>query len=88
MRLEQPSLEPKLGCAHSRATRRGPDLGDRQIVYLPAKDDEGLFVQRTVQLGAPVGDGYAVRSWLRPGDVVVTEGSFFLRAEAVRNHPS
>lgn len=63
-------------------------LGDRQVVYLPAKDDEGKFVQRSVKLGPPIGDGYAVLAGLSPGEVVVTEGSFFLRAEAVRNNPS
>lgn len=63
-------------------------LGDRHVVYLPAKDDEGRFVQRSVKLGPPTGDGYAVFSGLQPGEVVVTEGSFFLRAEAVRNAPS
>jgi RND family efflux transporter MFP subunit len=63
-------------------------LGERHVVYLPAKDDEGKFVQRVVTLGPPVGDGYAVLAGLSPGEVVVTEGSFFLRAEAVRNSPS
>ncbi|MGH7413369.1 MAG: efflux RND transporter periplasmic adaptor subunit [Candidatus Rokuibacteriota bacterium] len=64
-------------------------LGDRQVVFLPVKDEEGKFVQRTVRLGEPVGDaGYAVVSGLEPGDTVVTEGSFFLRAESVRNAPS
>jgi RND family efflux transporter MFP subunit len=64
-------------------------LGDRQVVFLPVKDEEGKFVQRTVKLGEPVGEtGYAVLGGLSPGDMVVTEGSFFLRAESVRNAPS
>ncbi|MEX2222899.1 MAG: efflux RND transporter periplasmic adaptor subunit [Candidatus Rokuibacteriota bacterium] len=64
-------------------------LGDRQVVFLPVKDEEGKFVQRTVRLGEPVGEaGYAVLAGLSPGDVVVTEGSFFLRAEGLRNSPS
>jgi RND family efflux transporter MFP subunit len=64
-------------------------LGERQIVFLPVKDDEGKFIQRTVRLGEALGDaGYAVLRGLSPGDVVVTSGSFFLRAEAVRNGPS
>jgi cobalt-zinc-cadmium efflux system membrane fusion protein len=63
-------------------------LGDRHVVYVPAKDDEGKFIQRSVKLGPPTADGYAVLSGLQPGEVVVTEGSFFLRAEAVRNSPS
>jgi membrane fusion protein, heavy metal efflux system len=63
-------------------------LGDRHVVYLPVKDDEGRFIQRSVKLGPPTADGYAVLAGLQPGEVVVTEGSFFLRAEAVRNSPS
>jgi RND family efflux transporter MFP subunit len=64
-------------------------LGDRQVVFLAVKDEEGKFIQRAVRLGESVSDaGYAVLSGLNPGDVVVTEGSFFLRAESVRNSPS
>lgn len=64
-------------------------LGDRQVVFLPVKDDEGKFIQRTIRLGEPVSDaGYAVLSGLCPGDLVVTEGSFFLRAESIRNNSS
>ena len=60
-------------------------IGDRQIVFVAAPDEEGKFVARTVRLGSPAGDGYLVLSGLKRGDVVVTEGSFFLRAEALKN---
>jgi RND family efflux transporter MFP subunit len=63
-------------------------LGDRQVVFVAAKGEEGKFIQRTVRLGPPVGESYAVVSGLRPGDTVVTEGSFLLRAESTRNAPS
>ena len=63
-------------------------LGDRQVVFVAAKDEEGKFIKRTVRLGPPVGEFYAVVSGLRPGDTVVTEGSFLLRAESTRNAPS
>jgi RND family efflux transporter MFP subunit len=63
-------------------------LGDRQVVFVAAKDEAGKFIQRTVRLGASVGKSYAVISGLRPGDTVVTEGSFLLRAESARNSPS
>jgi membrane fusion protein, heavy metal efflux system len=62
-------------------------LGDRQVVFLPARDEEGKFTQREVRLGAPVDGGYTVLSGLRPGDLVVTDGSFFLRSESLRNAP-
>jgi membrane fusion protein, heavy metal efflux system len=63
-------------------------LGDRQVVFVAAKGEDGKFIQRTVRLGPPVGESYAVVSGLRPGDAVVTEGSFLLRAESTRSAPS
>ena len=60
-------------------------VGDRQVVFVPAKDEDAKFLQRTVRLGPLVGEFYVVLSGLSPGDVVVTEGSFLLRAEATRN---
>jgi len=63
-------------------------LGERMVVYLPVKDEEGKFIQREIRVGQPIGDRYTVLAGLRPGDVVVTEGSFFLRAESLRNSPS
>jgi RND family efflux transporter MFP subunit len=62
-------------------------IGERHVVYLPQKDEEGRFRQRTIRLGRPLGDAYAVLDGLRPGELVVTTGSFFLRAEAIRNNP-
>jgi cobalt-zinc-cadmium efflux system membrane fusion protein len=63
-------------------------VGDRQVVFVPAKDEDAKFIQRTVRLGPLVGEHYVVLSGLKPGDVVVTEGSFLLRAERARNAPS
>ena len=63
-------------------------MGDRQVVFVAAKVDERKFIQRTVRLGPLVGDSYAVVSGLRPGETVVTEGSFLLRAESTRNAPT
>lgn len=63
-------------------------IGDRQVVFVPVKDEAGKFVQRQVRLGGQVGDGYRVLSGIGPGEAVVTEGSFFLRAESLRNAPS
>lgn len=47
----------------------------------------GRFVEREVQLGEAAGDQVAVRSGVQPGDVVVTTGSFSLRAERERVAP-
>jgi len=63
-------------------------VGDRQVVFVPAKNEDAKFIQRTVRLGPLVGEHYVVLSGLSPGDVVVTEGSFLLRAESARNAPS
>jgi multidrug efflux pump subunit AcrA (membrane-fusion protein) len=63
-------------------------IGDRHVVYIPVKGEEGKFLQRVVRLGAPVGAGYAILSGVKPGEHVVTEGSFFLRAESLKNAPS
>src|SRR5215467_6361282 len=63
-------------------------IGARQVVFVPAPDEEGKFLARTVQLGPLRGDRIAIRSGVQPGEVVVTEGSFFLRAEMLRNAPT
>src|SRR6266436_6000601 len=63
-------------------------VGERQVVFLPAPDEEGKFVARTIQVGPFRGDFATVRSGVEPGEVVVTEGSFFLRAEMLRNAPA
>jgi RND family efflux transporter MFP subunit len=60
-------------------------IGDRQVVFVAVQGEEGKFVQRQVRLGLPVGDQYTILSGVQPGETVVIEGSFFLRAEALRN---
>ena len=62
-------------------------IGDRQVVFVPAGNEDGKFIQRQVRLGSPIGDNYTVLSGLKPGETIVTEGSFFLRAEVLRNAP-
>jgi RND family efflux transporter MFP subunit len=59
-------------------------IGDRSVVYVPAEGEEGKFVERAVKLGPPAGDFVPVLDGLKPGDKVVTDGSFYLRAEAAR----
>jgi len=63
-------------------------LGERHVVFIPVPDEEGKFVPRTVQVGPSRGAFATIRSGVEPGEDVVTEGSFFLRAEMVRNAPS
>jgi RND family efflux transporter MFP subunit len=59
-------------------------VGERTVVYVAADDAEGRFIERSVKLGSAAGEFVQVVDGLRPGERVVTEGSFFLRAEAAR----
>ena len=59
-------------------------VGDRAVVYVPVEDSQGQFVERPVKLGPGVGDLVQVLDGVKPGERVVTDGSFFLRAEATR----
>jgi RND family efflux transporter MFP subunit len=62
-------------------------IGERHFVFLPVKNNEGSFVLHEVRLG-PAADGhYSVLEGLRLQDEVVTDGSFILKAESVRQHP-
>ena len=63
-------------------------IGRHQVVFVAVPDQEGTFVQRTVKLGPLAGESYTLLQGLEPGAVVVTEGSFFLRAESLRNAPA
>ena len=60
------------------------NVGDRTVVYLANPKDPGTFVEREVRLGQTSGEQVEVVSGLQPADVVVTEGSFFVRAERER----
>ncbi len=63
-------------------------IGEQQVVFVPTPDEEGKFLSRPVQVGPSRGDLVTIRSGVQPGEVVVTEGSFFLRAEMLRNAPA
>ena len=59
-------------------------IGDKTVVYTPVEGEEAKFTERPVKLGSSRGDLVQVLDGLKPGDKVVTNGSFFLRAEATR----
>jgi RND family efflux transporter MFP subunit len=59
-------------------------IGERAVVYVVADGDETRFVERAVKLGPPSGDFVEVIQGIKSGERVVTEGSFFLRAETAR----
>jgi RND family efflux transporter MFP subunit len=60
------------------------NVGDRTVVYLANPKEPGTLVEREVRLGQTSGEQVEVVSGVQPGDVVVTEGSFFVRAERER----
>lgn len=60
------------------------NVGDRFVVYVVDAQQAGRFTEREVRLGAAAGALVQVLSGLKPGDIIVTEGSFFLRAERER----
>jgi RND family efflux transporter MFP subunit len=60
------------------------NVGDRTVVYLINPNEPGKFVEREVRLGTPKGDQVPVLVGVKPGDVVVGEGSFYVRAERER----
>jgi membrane fusion protein, heavy metal efflux system len=55
-------------------------IDNRWVVFLPR--DEGRFEIRPVERGRDLGGEVAIASGLRPGERVVVEGAFVLRAEA------
>jgi hypothetical protein len=59
-------------------------VGDRSVVYLADAEAPGRFTEREVRLGEVAGERVEVRSGVAAGDLVATEGSFFLRAERER----
>ena len=60
------------------------NVGDRTVVYLANPKEPGRFIEREVRLGQTSGDEVEVVAGVQPGDRVVTEGSFFVRAERER----
>ena len=73
------------GALTLRVPRRAvQNVGERTVVYLANPKEPGKFIERELRLGSTSGDQVEVASGLQPGDVVVTEGSFFVRAERER----
>jgi cobalt-zinc-cadmium efflux system membrane fusion protein len=59
-------------------------VGSRTVVYLADAKQPGRFVEREVRLGDRMGNDVAVLSGVRPGDAIVGDGSFAVRAERDR----
>lgn len=62
-------------------------IGPTTVVFIPVEGEPGRFLQRTVKTGDESAAGFRILEGLKPGEIVVTDGSFLLRAEAIRQHP-
>lgn len=63
------------------------NLGNQQVVFV-ATDQPNIFIMRLVRLAPETNGFYPVIEGITVGDRVVTEGSFLLRAEWLKLHPS
>lgn len=59
-------------------------VGSKTVVYVVDPASSSRFEERPVEIGAERGGMVEVRSGLRPGERIVTTGSFFVRAEIER----
>jgi membrane fusion protein, heavy metal efflux system len=59
-------------------------VGNRTVVYLADAKAPSTFVEREVRLGESAGDDVEVVTGIQPDDLIVTTGSFSLRAERER----
>lgn len=62
-------------------------IGNQQFVFV-ATDKSNEFIMRAVRLGAENNGFYSVMEGVHVGDRIVTQGSFLLRAEWLKTHPS
>lgn len=63
------------------------NINNQQVVFV-ATNDPNVFVMRPVRLGAEANGYFPVMEGLTVGDRIVTAGSFLLRAEWYKSHPS
>lgn len=63
------------------------NLGNQQIVFV-ATNDPNVFTLRPVRLGPESNGVYPVLEGVTVGERVVTQGSFLLRAEWLKSHPT
>ncbi len=60
------------------------NVGNKTVVYVADPQQSGRFIEREVRLGDRSGNDVAVLNGVKPGESVVTEGSFAVRAERDR----
>jgi len=79
------SIEGAGGPAGARIPKAAiQNIGNKTVVYLADPKQPGRFVEREVRIGSTTGDEINVVDGIAPGDSVVSEGSFSVRAERDR----
>jgi RND family efflux transporter MFP subunit len=63
------------------------NINNQQVVFV-AMNEPNVFAMRPVRLGPEANGRYPVLEGVSIGDRIVTEGSFLLRAEWLKSHPS
>ena len=62
-------------------------VNNQKIVFL-ATDKPNVFLLKQVRLGTEINGRYIVLEGVNVGDKIVTDGSFLLRAEWIKQHPA
>lgn len=63
------------------------DMNNKQVVFV-ATDKPNIFIVKQVRLGKENSGQFTVIEGLNVGDKLVTDGSFLLRAEMLKQHPA
>lgn len=63
------------------------NMNDKQVVFV-ATDKPNVFAVRSVRLGSETNGKFIVLEGLNVGDRIVTEGSFLLRADLLKQNPT
>ena len=63
------------------------NMNDKHVVFVTT-DKPNVFAVRTVRLGKENNGRFTVLEGLKVGDLIVTEGSFLLRAEILKQNPT
>ncbi len=66
------------------------EIDSARFVFVPAGKDAPprTFIRKPVEIGRQAGDRTVIKAGLRPGDVVVSSGAFFLKSELIlQNEP-
>jgi membrane fusion protein, heavy metal efflux system len=61
-------------------------INNQQVVFM-ATNEANVFIYRPVRLGPEANGYYSVFEGVQVGDRIVTDGSFMLRAEWLKQHP-